>query len=372
MEKINTANAKEFLTAVNNRCDSMKDLTDKVEKSRIYTPDGTDKAWYYTHHPFITSFKGRFYVFYSSGRRNEDDCGQRIMMATSDDFKTWDIKPLIDSIFGENSELVLYCKGCYIRDGVLTVYYHGYEYDAAGLRKNEDGTALRPLEENCRRINHQTYCVQTTDGENWTAPKPLGYLIGGNLSPVEMEDKLLWAGYGSLAYTERLSGDGDWNNIRLRLDPDTERPKAITESGFYKAPDGEIVLMSRTNGGCMLAGASFDGGITWTDMYRSKFADYCAKFMFGTLPDGRNYFLGNNSKERAELVLITSDDGMNFSRFYMLSNEPYEQVRKGLYKGGDYGYPTNYIDSEYMYVVYSMDKEGLEAARVRLSDLDIR
>ncbi|MGM9683529.1 MAG: exo-alpha-sialidase [Eubacteriales bacterium] len=371
MNGFSEENAKEVLMSVNNRCSDTKDLSCRVERSRIYTPDGTESAWYYTHHPFITKFRGRFYVFYSSGRRNEDDCGQRIMMAVSDDFKSWSISPLVDSVMGEASERVLYCKGCYIRDGVMTVYYHGYEYDSAGLRQNDDGTALRPLEENCRRINHCTFCISTPDGMTWSKPKELGYLIGGNLSPVEYGGLLLWAGYGSLACSDKLSGTDDWQNIRLRLDPDTERPRAITESGMYRTADGAIVLMSRTNGGCMLAAASFDGGKSWTDMYRSQFEDYGAKFQLGELSDGRYYFLGNNSKARAELVFVTSEDGINFSRFYLLGDKPYEQVRKGLYKGGVYGYPTNYFDGEYMYVVYSLDKEGLEAMRVKLTDLDI-
>ena len=48
----------------------------RVERARIYTPSD-DEDWYYSHHPFVTGFDGKLYAFYSSGRRNEDDCGQR-------------------------------------------------------------------------------------------------------------------------------------------------------------------------------------------------------------------------------------------------------------------------------------------------------
>jgi len=234
-----------LLHQINNRHKSEKDLGDKVEKSRIYTPDGTDAAWYYSHHPFITKFKGKLYAFYSSGRRNEDDCGQRIMIAVSEDFQSWSVKPLVNVKWGEYSELVHYCKGCYIKDGVLTVDYHSYEYMPEVVRHTVDGLNLRPLAENHKAMNGCTWCIQTTDGEHWTEAKSLTFLHGGNLSPVQYGDKLLWAGYGSLAYTDNLAGDDGWQSIRLRLDPDTERPKAITESGIYQMPDGTIILMSR-------------------------------------------------------------------------------------------------------------------------------
>ena len=34
----------QMLQAINNRYDEVKDVSDRVEKSRIYTPDGTDQS----------------------------------------------------------------------------------------------------------------------------------------------------------------------------------------------------------------------------------------------------------------------------------------------------------------------------------------
>ncbi|MGM9684347.1 MAG: exo-alpha-sialidase, partial [Eubacteriales bacterium] len=311
------------------------DMNVEVEEVRVYTPDGSDGAWYYSHHPFMTKFNDRYYIFYSSGRRNEDDCGQRIMMATSDDFVNWDVSVLVDSIQGKYAEWVLYCKGCYVRDGVMTVYYHGYEYAEDVLRKNSDGTALRPLEENAVRLQYGTYYIQTTDGKNWSAPKELGAIKGGNMSPIEYDGGvLLWAGYGSLSVSGSLSGTENWNNIGLKLDANTKEPKAITESSIYQLSDGTLIIMSRTNGGCMLAAASFDGGKSWTDMYETKFTDYAAKFQFGTLPDGRYYYVGNLSTKRSELVVMISDNGVDFTEGYYLGDTEYKQQRQGMYKGG--------------------------------------
>ena len=153
-----------------------------VEKRRIYTPDGTEDAWYYSHHPFITRFKGKFYAVYSSAFRNEDDVGQRIMLATSEDFDDWNVQVLVDSTFGENSYLTLYATGLYNDGETLTAYYTAYEYVADSLRKNEDGSTLRPEEKFSKRVRHAPRYIQTTDGITWTEPK----FVDGNLTCGEL------------------------------------------------------------------------------------------------------------------------------------------------------------------------------------------
>lgn len=363
--------ARDYIESITCVPESQKILS--AETSRIFTPEGED-GWYYSHHPYITKFNNRFYAFYSSGRVNEDDCGQRIMMAVSDDFQHWENRVLVDSIMGESSEWVLYCKGYYIYDGKLTVFFQGYEYYESDLRYNEDGTPLRPA--GYESIQRGTFYVQTSDGQTWSEYKKLeGTSIwGGNLSPelLASQDRLFWSGYGNLSYSDDLSGTGLWKNVPLTLADGIARPKDITESGFYQLPDGTILLFSRTDDKVLLCAASFDGGATWTDMYQTKFQDNSAKFKFGTLSDGRYYFLGNFSYKREEIVLITSEDGITFNNWYYLADgTDYTQLKAGLYKGGTYGYPNNYIDGEYMYVIYSMYKESIEVLRVKLSDLGL-
>ena len=67
----------DFIKKVNSEAASVERI--ECEKARIFTPDGTEDAWYYSHHTYLTKFKGKFYAVYSSGRRNEDDCRQRII-----------------------------------------------------------------------------------------------------------------------------------------------------------------------------------------------------------------------------------------------------------------------------------------------------
>ncbi len=365
--------AKDVLESIN--FNSVKfNFSADAEEIPVYVPDGSDDAWYYTHHPFMTKFNGTYYIFYSSGRRNEDDCGQRIMMATSTDFYNWNISVLVDSIQGKYAEWVLYCKGLYVYNGVLTVYYCGYEYAQDELRQNSDGTPLRPKDDgNISRIPYGTFYIQTTDGRTWSEAKSLDSINGGNMSPIEYEgDVLLWAGYGSLSSSDSLTGTEKWTNIRLVLNPDTPAPKSITESSIYQLSDGTLIIMSRTDGGFSLAAASFDGGKSWTDMYETDFTDFAAKFQFGTLPDGRYYYVGNLSSSRMELVVMISENGIDFTECYYIGDSIYQAQKTGMYKAGNYGYPTTYIDDEYMYIVYSKGKEALGVTRVKLSSLGVK
>lgn len=364
------ANAQELISKISNNPEYVTSKSKlNIETARIFTPSGST-GWYYTHHPFITKFNGKFYAFYSSGRANEDDCGQRIMMATSSDFTNWNVSILVDSIQGEASELVCYCKGCYVYNNTMTVFFQDYEYAASTLRQNTDGTPLRPLEENAVRNQHGVFYLQTTDGIHWSDPISMGTVYGGNLSPVALQSgKLMWAGYGSLSVSSDPTAIGTWSNTRLQLDSSSAKPKVITESGFYQTKDGVIYLMSRTNDEYTYIAASFDDGASWTDMYPSKFVDTSNKFEMGTLPNGKYYYLGGISKKRSEIILMVSSDGVHFNTWYYLADGSYTPLKTGLYKSGTYGYMTSYFDSEYMYVIYSLYKESLEILRVPLNQI---
>lgn len=84
-------------------------LNNKVKKplekissvvSTVYAPQ---KDWAYSHHPSITYFKDRFYAVWSNGMENEDDLGQRVLIAESFDGQIWEnIRPLITpQMFGD-------------------------------------------------------------------------------------------------------------------------------------------------------------------------------------------------------------------------------------------------------------------------------
>ena len=347
-----------------------------VEKQRIYTPDGSDSAWYYSHHPFITQFKGRLYAVYSSGRINEDDVGQRIMVAAADSFNSWKVSVLVDSVVGEHCEQTLYATGIYNDGETLTVYYTAYEYTLDTLRRNGDGSHLRPEEKVCKRVRQTPRYLQTIDGITWSEPRYVegnftcGEIYCGNVSPVRLKSgKLIWPGYCSMAVSESGDPKGYWHGCFLPLAEGEVKTNSMTESALFQHEDGTVFLLGRTDGGTSVCAASADEGKTWTDLYHTQIQDHGAKFELGRLPDGRYYFLGNVDNRRSSLALLISENGRDFNDWYILSDVDYEQLKEGMYKGGLYGYPTSCFADGYMYIIYSLRKESVEVLRVKLSEL---
>ena len=73
-----------------------------------------------------------------------------------------------------------------------------------------------------------------------------------------------------------------------------------------------------------------------------------------------------------ELVVMISENGVDFTECYYIGDSIYQAQKTGMYKAGNYGYPTTYIDDEYMYIVYSKGKEALGVTRVKLSSLGVK
>ena len=376
--EMNNEDMVPYLKMINSNTTSMKWID--CETARIYTPDGTDSAWYYSHHTFMTEFKGKYYAVYSSGNRNEDDCRQRIMMATSDNFTDWEVKVFQDSRYGQHSEMVLYCMGIYTDGETLSVMFDSWEYGLDGLRKNENGGDLRP-EHGTGSLSYRKgpYITQSTDGVNWSEPVVMGgnidgLLLAGNLSVFQISTgRYIWPGFAALSYSDDQTLKNGWVGINTFL-ADGEQECTLTESAVYEHENGTLFCFSRTGGGAktIVVAASTDGGTTWTDAYHTNFLNIGSKFQFGRLPDGRYYYLGNSDTARSSIVLMVSEDGINFNEWYVLMDEDYTMMKDGMYKGGLYGYPTSYFDDNYMYVIYSLRKESVEVLRVPLAAIGVK
>ena len=91
------------------------------------------EAWNYAHHPFLTRFRGRFFLISSSGHHHEDDVGQRVVCMSSDDFAHWDVPRVV--VLPERPDVQgLIPSGLYVHEDTLIVYYLTFEYDPAVLR----------------------------------------------------------------------------------------------------------------------------------------------------------------------------------------------------------------------------------------------
>ena len=75
---------------------------------------------------------------------------------------------------------------------------------------------------------------------------------------------------------------------------------------------------------------------------------------------------------RCPLVLSLSADGEDFSEEYILRDEGYDLRFEGRWKGGIYGYPHTLVHEGYLYIIYSLRKEGVGLTRLALADIPPR
>ena len=357
-----------------------------VQRVYLYRPRS---EWTYSHHPSITFFKGRLYAIWSNGREHEDRPGQRVLMASSADFHTWtQPEPLVDTLQGRHSELVLTAAGFHQHGGTLVAYYGQYEYSPEFL------AGSRPRLGNAHQST-SLWALTTCDGRQWSEALDMRLPIVPNHGPQPTRSgRLIISGNISFPHTDEPNGLSGWTmagiyppDMAATLYDDSEGfgrvmarmawPVGLCEGSFYQTDDGMIHMLLRSVGpgqaGKLWLTESCDDGATWSSPSEVDFTDNCTKFHFGRLPDGRFYYVGCPDPEprgaRWRLVLSLSQDGMRFDRHHILADEDYEQQRTGLHKHGVYGYPHTLVHDGHLYVIVSLKKEAVAVLRVALTAL---
>ena len=375
---------KELYAMINNRVSSdVRKLQSDI--GVVYSPDAG--SYTYSHHPSITFFRGKFLVIWSNGKVNEDDCGQRVMIAESDDGLHWEhLRPAVTPEMLGDPLKVLTPGGFHVDGDRLCLYYGSYNYKSTSVR---NGTRASP--DDAGHENTQLGVICTSDLRQWTPPRNLGIAIVPNHGPQKTSSgRLILSGNIMFPYTDqkngidgfRLSGiygdafDGkepvdDSESLRQVRNLLHREPNLICESSFFETDDHVLHMMHRTNSEVLWCSESYDNGETWIGPHPTAYSDDGSRFHFGRLPDGRFYGVSNTQLYggRNPLDLCLSEDGENFRTRYILRNEPYVRRFEGMHKGGLYGYPHTLVHDGYMYVVYSKQKEVIEVTRFALSQL---
>ncbi len=356
-----------------------------VERQWLYQPTA---EWTYSHHASVTFYKGKFYAIWSNGRINEDDTGQRVLMATAEDFSNWsEPSPLVDSLPGKHSELVLTAAGFHEHEGTLVAYYGQYEYKETalvdGARRTDGGDR-----------GHQDTCLKaltTTDGQTWSEHLDMGVPIVPNHGPqATASGRLIISGNFSHPYTDDPAGLSGWTRTTIwpaaaceGIADDSEgfwivRERVgdvpgLCEGSWYQTDDGVIHMLQRSGTEKLWLTESTDDGVTWSFPVKSDFSDNVTKFHFGRLPDGRFYYVGcpdsDRSFSRSRLVLSLSEDGQTFGDHHLIAADFYEMQQEGLHKGGQFGYPHTMLHDGCLYVIVSRRKEAVEVIRFCLDQL---
>jgi hypothetical protein len=176
-----------------------------------------------------------------------------------------------------------------------------------------------------------------------------------------------------------------------REHPDSDDGHRMTEpTPPWRLDDGTWVRLYRDQGTVLAttraeieaskrrrhyAAFSVDGGATWTLPTPTDFPDSCARANAGRLPDGRYYVINNpltippTKGGRSMLSISLSDDGLHFDRTAILRFVAPPRRYEGKAKSIGYQYPHSIVVGDHLWVIYAVNKEDIELARIPLDEL---
>ena len=353
---------------------------------RICLYDASHDQHHFCHHPALGSFRNRLYAMWSNGLEGEDEIGQRVLYAVSDDGLRWSEPMVLCEAFpGKQGPVTLTAAGFHTDGQRLVAYVAAYEYADQGVTADKHGRTRKGS--GC--VDTACYALVSEDGARFSAPQDLRLPLCPNFGPQRLQSgRLLMTGNWAHAYTDDPAGLTGWTlrgfcpedmlpERPARDDPSyfwqvskaMGLPGALCEGAFLQGPDGTLHMLHRSYGPCLFASDSADGGESWSRPVATAFPNGNAKFWLGRLPDGRYVFVGNPGPDtsRCPLVLSLAGEDMAFTAHYLLESQPVSRKFDGIHKGGMYAYPHALAFDGALYVIYSVWKEDIRLARVPLA-----
>lgn len=385
--------AKDNAWQINNQLSSeMTKL--KVDTVLVDDYDPEKDVYAFRHHPSLAYFGGKWYAGFSNGVSDEDAPGQKMVYSVSSDFENWSeptdlVLAGVASMGTENKSkgnADLTAKGIVATQVIgsfsvigdrLYFYYTVQEYDrscfdANGTFKGMRGAVTDP-------DAYRQYGIYTTDGITWSAPKAVSSINRySTLQKSPHSDKWFSICGFRIHYSDTneinpnaILSSGVMTNDQI-LSSRERCPGTLSETSYYQGPDGVLHLMCRSETGYIWAASSMDEGKTWSELYPTNFTSASTMFTHIMLPDGRIAWVGSPYYDtRWPLTLYVSEDGYNFDKAYILQDEIYDMQEQpaGWAKGGAFAYPQLVIEGDYLYILYTKQKEVVEICRVLLEDI---
>lgn len=351
------------------------------------------------NHQAQLAFDGeRVYVTWSSCGVDEEEAGQRMLVATSDDLGATFGTPIVvaPSRPGRHADSVVVSSGMIVRGDALVAFYGEWErYEARRSKENE---AARIAAGGHHVFDVRTEARVSRDrGATWSAPTVVVRNQFGFMPPAPLASgRLILPGHLTSAWTDDPSGLSGWTRTGPPglpadyLDDWYSRAKGaallglphhFNEANFFQTDDGVVHMMLRNeNNTRMGVSESRDDGRTWSRPRLTGFTNSVSRSHFGRLPDGRYFCVScptppragaapSTRNPRTPVVLALSHDGVTFDRHYVLGDDAQGEPRiPGYLKHGRYGYPFLLAMGENALVVYSTNKEDINIARFRLPE----
>ena len=308
----------------------------------------------YANGTVLTEFQGRFYCMWQASARDEDSPDTHLVYAVSDDAQHWSQpKDLADA--GCTS------GGWWNAGDSLIAYVNVWP------------ERLEPR-------GGEAWYRASVDGVEWSPMRPVRMADGRPLAGVLEQDphrfgnRIVGAAHFQPGlrvfpiFTDRPDGVTGWVKAAFEATPSKTQTRELEPSVFQRK-EGALVMVFRdqANSFKKLAAVSHDRGETWSKAVETTFPDSRSKQCAGNLPDGTPFLIGNPGpgKDRSILMLATASDGRTFDKAWILRDNPPERRFGGKAKTLGYSYPKAYVDADFLYVVYSVNKEEIAVTRLK-------
>ena len=359
-----------------------------VESHVVYLARPEDGA--YHHHPFILHHNGVFYAAFSECRSGEDGPGQRVRVTTSEDGSTWSRSTLaVDALddysrdweeAGRMSTPIAWIvadERAWILSEVTDVI--GFA-DTAGSRVIVSQVRKSGLQ----RIRDFLGFIATEVNRDGS----IGERVWLMDEPPELRDLAPPRRYRGLS-DPGFNGPGEalLEGLRENETPvgpvemlkDTRIAKdghRLAEHTLYRRPDGHRVQLARDlNYSHRLYYSESNDGRIFSTPVQTDVPDSPSKTKAGSLPDGRNFIIGNfvhdpeqdatrTHYKRYPLVIALSKDGKVFDRALAIRATPTEPRFEVGGSSDGYQYPDAVLVENDLWVIYSINKQDIAISRL--------
>ena len=327
----------------------------------------------YANGAVLTAFQGRFYCMWQASACDEDSPDTHLVYAVSDDAEHWSAPMDLASsaschskhlsCHSERSEGISYTSGGWWNAGDSLIAYVNVWPERLDPRGGE------------------VWYQASADGVAWSPMRPVRMADGSPLPGVLEQDphrfgnRIVGAAHFQPGlqvcpvFTDSPDGVTGWRKAAFETTPFKTQTREL-EPSLFQRKDGALVMVFRDQESSFkkLASVSIDKGETWAPAVETDFPDSRSKQCAGNLPDGTPFLIGNPGpgKDRSSLILATASDGKNFNQVWTLRENPPERRFDGKAKTLGYSYPKAFIDKDFLYVAYSVNKEEIAVTRLGL------
>ena len=307
----------------------------------------------YANGAVLTKFQGRFYCMWQASARDEDSPDTHLVYAVSVDAEHW------------SAPMELASRGC-----TSGGWWNAGDSLIAYVNAWPEGLEFR---------GGEAWYRASADGVAWSLMRPVRMADGSPLpgvleqDPHRFENRIVGAAHFQPGlqvcpiYTDSLDGVSGWRKAAFNGTSRAGQTREL-EPSLFQRKDGVLVMVFRNQESSFkkLASVSRDRGETWTPAVETAFPDSRSKQCAGNLSDGTPFLIGNPGpgKDRSLLILATASDGKTFDQAWTLRKDPPERRFEGKAKTPGYNYPKAFVDKDFLYVAYSVNKEEIAVSRL--------